>query len=216
MAKITLVSFDWGGVIVRICRGFREGCEAAGVEYRSEVDSPQHQQARMALALGFTMGRITPDAFFAGLSDACDGLYTQAELRKVHDAWLRSEYAGIGDVIDTLNATAGVETALLSNTNELHWALGMPSDGSTPRFPIASRLTHRHGSHLMGMAKPDPMIYRRFAELTGREPGQILFFDDRLDNITSARAEGWKAEQIDPDGDTAAQVMNHLRQHGVL
>jgi FMN phosphatase YigB (HAD superfamily) len=216
MAKITLVSFDWGDVIVRICHSFREGCEAAGVAYRPEVDAPQLRLSRMALTLGFTIGRVTPDAFFAGLSDACDGRYTQAELRKVHDAWLLGEYPGIGDVIDTLNATPGVETALLSNTNELHWELGMPSDGSTPRFPTASRLTHRHGSHLMGMAKPDPMIFRRFAELTGREPGQILFFDDRPDNIIAARAEGWAAEQIDPDGDSAAQVMTHLRQHGVL
>ena len=77
-------------------------------------------------------------------------------------------------------------------------------------------LNHRHASHLLGLAKPDPAIFRRFEELTDRHGNEILFFDDRSDNINATRALGWHAEQINPEADTAAQIAEHLGRYRVM
>ena len=57
---------------------------------------------------------------------------------------------------------------------------------------------------------PEGMLRALKAEI------EILFFDDLSDNIASARACGWSAEQIDHTGDTARQMAEHLGRHGVL
>ena len=45
-------------------------------------------------------------------------------------------------------------------------------------------------SYEMGVAKPDPAYFSLAAERIGAEPSQIVFVDDREDNVTSARTVG--------------------------
>lgn len=215
--SIDLVCFDWGGVIVRICRSWQEGCTLAGLPVRADTASDEVKARRRAIAEDFQVGGMTAAEFYSRLAEATGGVYSAAEIERIHHAWLIEEYAGIGDVIDDLSRVAGIETGLLSNTNEEHWRRYQPDRCTGLRcFPAVSRLTHRHASHLLKLAKPGLEIYHAFAARTGRHPGSILFFDDLLENVEAARAAGWQAEQIDHAGDTAAQVRMHLRRHGVM
>jgi putative hydrolase of the HAD superfamily len=51
-----------------------------------------------------------------------------------------------------------------------------------------------HHSAALGAAKPDPEFYRRaHAKLPAATPSEVLFLDDRLDNIEAAAAFGWRA-----------------------
>jgi putative hydrolase of the HAD superfamily len=68
----------------------------------------------------------------------------------------------------------------------------------------------------MGLVKPDQRIYRAFEAATETTPSEIVFFDDLVENIESARACGWNAVHIDHTGDTAAQILAGLRAHGAL
>ncbi len=43
----------------------------------------------------------------------------------------------------------------------------------------------------LGMAKPDPEIFRHVCQLTGTEPQQCLFIDDTAQNVDAARALGF-------------------------
>ncbi len=216
MRGITLVCFDWGGVIVRICRSWAEGCAAAGLPVRGASGQPEWAARRRPLARRFEVGGLTSAEFFAGMAESMDHLYTAAEIEKIHAAWLVGEYGGVDRVVERLIGTAGIETGMLSNTNEHHWARQGPDPaGVLPHFPTAGLLKHRHASHLIGHAKPDARIYEAFAAAVGRAPGEILFFDDLADNIAAARASGWQAAEIDHTGDTAAQIERHLREHGV-
>ncbi len=43
----------------------------------------------------------------------------------------------------------------------------------------------------------------------------MLFFDDAEENVRAARAVGWRAERIDPAGDTARQMTGALAEHDV-
>lgn len=214
--EVRCVCFDWGGVILRICRSFEEGVHRAGLDLRPGTDAPALKQQRHDLAHEYQIGRLTREEFLSRVSAAMNEVYTPAEFERIHDAWLIEEYPGVDRLVADLLASPRVETAMLSNTNELHWRRQQPGADGLPHFPTAGRLKHRHASHLLGLAKPEASIYRAFERETGFTPGSILFFDDLADNINTARACGWLAEQIDHTGDTAAQMREHLRRYGVL
>lgn len=216
-SNVRLVCFDWGGVILRICGSWTEACAAAGLPVRPGSEAPELAIARRDLAQRYQVGQLTCDEFFTSASEACRGLYTSDEIRAVHDAWLLHEYPGIPDLLERLTRRPGIETALLSNTNHRHWSRHLPRSRGVPAdFPAIGMLTHRHASHLLKLAKPDPGIYEALERATGYSPAEILFFDDLPDNIAAARARGWQAEQIDPKGDTAAQIAAQLRAYNIL
>lgn len=214
MTRVRLVCFDWGGVILRICQSWQQGCEEAGLDVRGDSADPIYRQQRHALAVRYQNGELTTDVFLDKLAASTRGLYSQDEVLAIHNAWLLHEYAGVDKVIDRLNSLDEIETALLSNTNELHWRRHMiGADGTPADFPTAGKLTHKVASHLEGVSKPAREIYLAMNDVTGFSGQEILFFDDLRDNIDAARAVGWRAEQIDPDGDTSAQIMRHLQAH---
>lgn len=210
-----VVCFDWGGVIVRICRSWREGCMAAGIDVRGEVGTPELVARRRAISDQYQIGRMTSSEYADAMSLAMGGVYSPDEVQRIHDAWLLEEYPGVAEVIDRLHSTPGIRTALLSNTNALHWERQSPARGLR-HFPIAGSLHHPHASHLMGCAKPGLDIYRRFEELVGARGASIAFFDDLPDNISTARELGWHAVKIDHEGDTAAQIRGALVGLGVF
>lgn len=54
-----------------------------------------------------------------------------------------------------------------------------------------------HTSDGWGVAKPAPAFFARVVEVTGREPGDILYVGDRLDNdVLPARAAGMRTALI--------------------
>lgn len=213
MSGVRVVCFDWGGVILRICRSWDEGCRRAGIPLPPPGHAADRQPQRRTLSEQYHRGEISCDAFFTALSATTGGSISPAEVRLIHDAWLVDEYPGVGALVDTLHTIDGITTAMLSNTNHAHWA--RQHDGPDG-FPTAARLHIRLASHELGLAKPDPAIYHAATESFGVEPGQVLFFDDMPENIDAARAIGWQARQIDHTGDTCKQMREHLTRAGVL
>jgi HAD superfamily hydrolase (TIGR01509 family) len=205
---IRLVAFDWGGVILRHHRSWAEACGSAGIEVRAGHERPELIAQRRALNLSFQCGKMTPEEFYPKMAEATGGLYSGAEVRRIHEAWLTEEYPGVDGLVRRLVALPRVETALLSNTNECHWA-------RMKDFPTAGLLKHRHASHLLGHAKPGVEIFRVFEREVGFSGAEILFFDDLLENVSAAVELGWRAELIDHAGDTAGQVAGHLARYGV-
>lgn len=213
----SLIVFDLGGVLVRICRGWAEACAAAGLPVRAESDSLSASGARHEWAARHGRGEISSPDFFARVAESTGGLYTPDEVRRIHDAWLIDEYTGVHDLLADLRA-AGLATGVLSNTNHAHWVrLTPPGLGGTGEFSAAGMVDHPHASHLLGLLKPDREIYREFERRVGYEgrAAEILFFDDLDENVTAARSCGWRAERIDHAADTAAQMRAHLRELGL-
>jgi len=207
---VGVVCFDWGGVIVRICRSFPEGVKAAGLEHRDGVDNADLYDVRRALSARHQIGEMSEDEFFASVSESYGGLYTPEEVALVHDAWLLGEYEGVADLVRELHETAPCPTAMLSNTNARHWAR------RTSDFPTAGSLHLQHVSHLLQLAKSDEQIYKAFESETGFAGPQIVFFDDLEANIEAAKKRGWRAVRVDHTGDTATQMRSALVGLGVL
>jgi putative hydrolase of the HAD superfamily len=74
--------------------------------------------------------------------------------------------------------------ACLSNSNEVHWheSLTTPFD-------------HAFSSHLIGAIKPDPEAFEYVLEALDVAPSAVLFFDDALSNVESARRLGIESYQ---------------------
>lgn len=213
-APVRVVCFDLGGVVVRICRDWDEACRRARVDVREpdRFHEPALKAARRELVGAYQIGRVACDAFFAGVADRTGGLYTQREVRAVHDAWLVETYPGAAELVARLNAAPALATACLSNTNAAHWDSMTRGPFSCPALGAIERPM---ASHLLGLAKPDDAIYARAeTELNASGP-EIAFFDDTAENIDAARARGWCAELIDPDADPPAQVGRALETWGV-
>ena len=207
---VSLVCFDWGGVILRICRGFAQGCEQAGLDVRLNADDADLYSVQRTIAAQYQVGALSESEFFAHVSASTRGAYTPHEIAQIHDAWLIEEYPGARGLIDELHTLESVQTGMLSNTNARHWARRERD------FTAAGTLHHQHASHLLGLAKPDDRIFRAFERETGRTPGEIVFFDDLPENIDAATSAGWRGVLIDHEGDTATQMRAALVGLGVL
>lgn len=54
-------------------------------------------------------------------------------------------------------------------------------------------IAHLVFSAEVALVKPDPQIYSHADSVYGTEPGDVVFFDDRVENVQAARAHGWDA-----------------------
>jgi len=207
---IRLVCFDWGGVILRICRSWEEGCTAAGIKVPSKKIAKKCLAKQDALAKRYNTGQMSDKAFCRAIAKESEEAHTIEDVAAVHHAWLIEEYEGIEDLIEELNSLSDLSTALFSNTNATHWAR-MEED-----FPAAGMLSHIHGSHLFGLAKPDEKAFAAFERRVGAAGKQVLFFDDTPEHVEGAKAFGWCSELIDPQGDPVAQMRTHLTQYEIL
>lgn len=214
---IRCVCFDWGGVILRICRSWAEGCQRAGLPVRGDPTTPAWANVRRGASHEYQLGLIDDAEYYRRISEAGGGVYTPAECEAIHHAWLIEEYPGVTRLIDDLHQQ-GVTTALLSNTNRAHWSRQFPvfDTPGRQRFASASTLKLRHASHLLGLAKPDDAIYKAFERHTHFHPREIVFFDDLPENIDTAAKVGWNTLRIDHTGDTASQMRAELARLRVL
>ena len=203
-----IVCFDIGGVLVRICRSWEEGCRAADVPLRPFEEKPGHLERRQSLVATLQRGDIADDDFHRRLSDLFDGIWSPAEVSRVDTAWLLDAYPGTLEIIRDLDH-AGVRTTCLSNTSEGHWR-------SLLEYENVAGLGSHHASHLLGLAKPDARIYTEFERLVDARPEEIVFFDDLEDNIDAAVTRGWDAVRIDHLADTAAQMRTALQARSLL
>jgi putative hydrolase of the HAD superfamily len=95
---------------------------------------------------------------------------------------------------------------LLSNTNEIHFEF------VEERYPILGHIEERVLSYQVGCMKPDEKIYHTAVAKADVAPEEILFTDDRQENIDAARAIGIQAIQFQSEG----QLKRDMKLLGVL
>jgi HAD superfamily hydrolase (TIGR01509 family) len=82
---------------------------------------------------------------------------------------------------------AGVPTFIFSNTNEL------AIDHIRARFPFFSQFDGYVLSFEHGAMKPDAKIYEAMEEMSGKRGPDLLYIDDRPENIAAGQERGWQA-----------------------
>jgi putative hydrolase of the HAD superfamily len=105
---------------------------------------------------------------------------------------------------------AGIPTGILSNMPD---AMEV---GLRARHHWIKDFNHHTWSHAVNLAKPEPAIYRHAAEGLHTPAENILFLDDRAENITAALAVGMQAIQYTShntfEQEMRARGLDHLLQ----
>lgn len=204
----SMICFDIGGVLVKICQSWQEALAAAGVP----GILPPEPKLSLSITTPLTHyqdGKLDLDGYLVKI-----GVYlgcSPAEAARVHRAILIEEYHGVFDLVQELKER-GHRTACLSNTNAEHWDLL-----TQPQlFPAIGLLDAQLASHLLGCSKPSEEILVKFEEITSVEQGTIYFFDDNPENVAVAIERGWQAHRVDPFSDPAAQMRTALTGWGLL
>jgi putative hydrolase of the HAD superfamily len=84
---------------------------------------------------------------------------------------------------------AGIPTGILSNMPDAMEA------GLRTRHRWIESFNHHTWSHSVNLAKPEPAIYLHAASGLSTPPANILFLDDRIENIEAALSVGMQAIQ---------------------
>ena len=84
---------------------------------------------------------------------------------------------------------AGIPTGILSNMGDAM------ETGLLARYPWIQDFGHHTWSHRLNLAKPEAAIYHHAAQGMNTPAPNILFVDDRIDNIHAAHAVGMQAIQ---------------------
>jgi len=77
-------------------------------------------------------------------------------------------------------------------------------------WKIADAFDHIFISAEMGLAKPDPMIYRAVEEELQKDPVEMIFVDDFIENVEAAREAGWQAVHFQSREGALAELAEYL------
>lgn len=126
------------------------------------------------------------------------------EVQMWHDRWIDMAAPAIDASVNTLRALrrAGVPVFALSNFGIETFEIGRDN------YPFLEEFDRRYISGHMGVIKPDPQIYRMVEEDCGLSPENLLFTDDRADNIEAARARGWQVHLFEGSDGWADRLMS--------
>lgn len=94
----------------------------------------------------------------------------------------------------------------LSNTNEIHL------EHCRREYPVLTHFTQIFASHEMRRRKPYPGIYRDVAANLGKQPEELVFFDDVHANVKGAVRAGLDAYVFEGVTDFRTQ----LKESGIM
>ena len=80
----------------------------------------------------------------------------------------------------------GIPTYIFSNTNDL------AIEHVRRNFPFFRDFDGYIYSYEVKAMKPDPIIYAALEKLAGRRGSEILYLDDRPENVAGGAARGWR------------------------
>jgi FMN phosphatase YigB (HAD superfamily) len=182
MTPVRVVLLDLGNVLVfhdnaLLIRRIAERGGISSAEVEQTLTQPLWDE--------LIRGRVGPEALRSLLSRLVRAELSAAEAR---DLW-SSHFTLNTGVFPYVEPLLGrVKVLLLSNTNAVHMSW------IRPRLPLLDRFDGLVLSHEVGMAKPEPGIYREALRRAGVSAAEACFFDDIVEYVDAARALGIRGE----------------------
>ena len=121
----------------------------------------------------------------------------RAEIRMWHDRWIEMAAPVIDHSVRLMRALRARGVPVVSLTN-----FGIQSyDFAATHYPFLREFDRDFISGHMAVTKPDPSIYQQLEAGTGHSGPELLFADDRADNIEAAQEFGWQTHLFEhPQG----------------
>ena len=195
---IEAVLFDMGGVVVEL--GPLD--ELLGTDMSAAEFWPRWLASPSVRS--FERGACSLDAFAEGLCAELDLPMGPVDVIERFRRFPRGLFPGAASMVEAVGRRA--TTAVLSNTNALHW------ETQVDAARIAGLFDRHYLSYQLGLVKPDVEIFDRAVADLGCPAGRVLFLDDNLVNVEGARRAGLVAHRA--QGVVEARVI--LERHGLL
>jgi putative hydrolase of the HAD superfamily len=184
MREIKWVLFDLGGVLVNVEQSrIFEGL--AGVSGLSPDLVQKRVIGNFPLSSDFITREYSPEQVTKAINTALGACLSQQQVITALNSELGESIESTARIIPDLKRRVGV--GCLSNTNSIHW------DHLLSSYDFMQLFDRRFASQIVGHAKPGAEIYQLVQRNLGVEPEQIVFFDDRADNVATASQLGWRA-----------------------
>jgi HAD superfamily hydrolase (TIGR01509 family) len=174
--RISLVVFDLGGVLLRL----RDARTTFGLD--ADDSSFIRTWLKSESVRQFECGEIGIETFARQVVRELELSYDHGEFLHRFGSWPDGMYQGIPELMERIPDHVG--TALLSNTNAMHWNQGNIDE------TLRSLMDHLFLSYETGLLKPDEEAFVQVLEHFGRAPQEVLFLDDNPLNIAAANQLG--------------------------
>ena len=192
----TAVVFDLGKVLLE----FDYGIVARRLAAHSGRDAEQIRGLLDQSPLLFRLesGQMTNEEFFTEVSSLTG--YT-GELEEFANIF-GDIFSAIQPMIDLHGQlrARGVPTFIFSNTNEL------AVRHIRANYAFFAHFTDYIYSHEAGAMKPDHRIYEVVERRSGRKGAELLYLDDRKENVDAGAARGWQVVHHQTPEQTIAAV----------
>jgi putative hydrolase of the HAD superfamily len=193
---VNWVMFDYGGVISHppTQQDLVNLATVAGVPVAAFVDV--YWEWRRA----YDLAELDVTGYWRQVGQSLDRSYGEAEISELARldcaAWMRLQPGTVALIEDL--AAAGLPLALLSNAPD---ALAE----AIRALPIAALFGQLIFSCQLKLAKPDPRCYSAALTRLGASAGEVIFIDDRAENVTAAAELGLLSVHFtSPEGVRAA------------
>ena len=152
------------------------------------------------LLVEYESGRLARQEFFNSVSHAV-GFHGSLEEFSGYFADIFSELPPMIALHAELRRR-GLKTFIFSNTNDL------AVEHVRRSFPFFANFDGYIFSYEVGGMKPQPEIYAAMEAMTGRRGADLIYIDDRLENIEAGAARGWRAILHETPEKTRAALEN--------
>ena len=119
------------------------------------------------------------------------------EVMMWHDRWSEMATPVIDHSVRILRALRRADVPVLALSN-----FGIETfEMAVREYPFLEEFDRRFISGHMGVTKPNPRIYEMFEDDCEVPPSELLFADDRQENLDAAAARGWQVHLFEtPQG----------------
>jgi FMN phosphatase YigB (HAD superfamily) len=182
LQKPSVVVFDLGKVLV----DFDYTIAAKQIASKGTMLAQRIYEfiALSPLLLQYETGLITREQFFSAVCEStgyCGGI-------EEFGGFFADIFTPIEPMVELHTALrkAEIPTYIFSNTNDL------AISHIRKNFPFFNNFDGYILSYEVGAMKPDAKIYEALEKMAGKRGPDVLYLDDRLENISAGAARGWQ------------------------
>lgn len=178
---IKAIVLDLGNVVIPF--DWQRGFQALSEHSPFPAEEVRRRIKETDLFKPFERGEIEPEDLARRISEALDINVNFEKFCQLWSSIFLPETIVTEQILARLKA-AGLRLLLLSNTDAIHYRWVME------RYPIMRQFDDCVLSFELGSRKPEPEVYQETVRRAGCEPPEILFADDRAENVEGARQSG--------------------------
>ncbi len=180
MNRIKIVLFDLGNVLVRI--DFASFWQELGFQRPEEI--MQYTDGYKSLTNRYENGNMSTDIYLHGLKSLFNNRFSTDQIERAFGSIIKAPVEGMNEIVERVSFV--YDTALVSNTNEIHYNI-------FSRLDMIRKIGKHYLSHLLHVMKPERGFYDAIIKDQKLYPSAMLFIDDIAENVKAAKYAGMNA-----------------------